>query len=80
MVPKRLLVCADLGNFVLDVLGAGGGSGTSLLLLHVTLLGLGSHLVYLHGNLLRFGAVVLELVFDLDLEGPDVGGKSGLGV
>jgi hypothetical protein len=75
-----LLVFANLGDFVLDVLGAGWGSGTSVSLLHVTLLGLGSHLVHLNDNLLRFGAVVLEPVVDLDHEGPDVGGESGLGV
>jgi hypothetical protein len=52
MFSKRLMVGADLGDFVLDVLGASGGSGTSFLLLHVNPLGLGSHHVHLHLQLL----------------------------
>jgi hypothetical protein len=47
-------------NVVLGVLGASEGSGTSFLLLHVNLLGLGSHHIHLHGNPLGLGAVVLE--------------------
>ena len=64
-------------NVVLGVWRASEGSGTSFLLLHVNLLDLSSHHVHLHGNLLRFGAVVLDNLENFD---PRVDGGLGLGV
>ena len=64
-------------NVVLGVWGASEGCGTSFLLLHVNLLDLSSHHVHLHGNLIRFGAVVLDNLENVD---PRVEGGLGLGV
>jgi hypothetical protein len=64
-------------NVILSVWGASEGSCTSFLLLHVNLLGLSSHHVHLHGNLRRFGAVVLDNLENVD---PRVDGGLGLGV
>ena len=58
-------------------LGASQVSGTSCLLLHINLLDLSSHHVHLHGNLLRFGAVVLDNLENVD---PRVDSELGLGV
>jgi hypothetical protein len=44
---------------VLDVLGGGEGDVTSLLLLHGELLSFSSHLVHLHGVLLRLAQLFL---------------------
>jgi hypothetical protein len=64
-------------NVVLGVWGASEGSGTSFLLLHVNLLDLSSHHTHPHGNLLRFRAVVLD---NLENVNPRVGGGLGLGI
>jgi hypothetical protein len=50
-------------NSVLDALGGGEGGVTSLLLLHGELLSLSSHLVHLHGNLLRLAQLFLMFLW-----------------
>jgi hypothetical protein len=50
-------------NLVLDALGGGEGGVTSLLLLHGELLSLSSHLVHLHGDLLRLAQLFLMFLW-----------------
>jgi hypothetical protein len=60
--PELVLVGEHVGYLVLDVLEGGEGDVSSDLLLHIGLLSPGSLSEHLHGDLLRLGVVVLDVL------------------